>query len=175
MTGLVEGLLVLARADAGHLLLEVGEVSVKSLREALEEVLRLLPGGERVTLTCAAPGGAKIAGDRLLLAMAVRNLVENALVHAPVGSVRVHLAAPPKGGLELVVEDRGPGIPAAVLALLRSEAPASRRNGQAGLGLSIARAVVESHGGRLVLENRPDAGCQAVIWLPGLEADSTPV
>jgi signal transduction histidine kinase len=133
----------------------------------------LLPGRERVTLTCTAPDDLKIKGDGLLLALAVRNLVENALVHCGDGAVQVGIDADGSGGLRLTITDQGPGIPAEVLANFCGKPSdshlAARSNGRTGLGLSIADAVVEAHGGRLVLENRPNAGGLAAISLPALQ------
>jgi len=171
MTGLVEGLLVLARADAGHLLSDVSEMSAAELLAAVCEVIDPLPGRERVTITRTASENVKILGDGLLLAIAVRNLVENSLSYAPDGPVELRIATSPDDQLELVVEDRGPGVPAEVLAAFEEKGssgriPARSNAGKAGLGLSITRAVVESHGGEFRLENLPESGCKATVRLP---------
>jgi len=176
MTGLVEGLLVLARADAGHLLSEVSEVSVAALEATLREVTRQLPHQQRLAITCTAPQTMKVLGDSLLLAIAVRNLIENSLCYAPQGSVHLRISSPAGDVLELSVEDDGPGIPPEVLAAFDANASPNgvarqtSANGK-GLGLSIARAVVESHGGELCLRNRPKSGCVAVIRLRSMLAD----
>ncbi len=170
MTGLVEGLLILARAQAGQLLSGVGEVPAAAVRGAIENSLRLLPRYEQVRLTAALPEQATIRGDPLLLALAVRNLVENALNYGPESPVQVDLTCPPGERLRVAVRDTGPGIPPEVLGQQRAAGsngtPVRRGNGEFGLGLSIARAVVEAHGGRLALANQADAGCLAVISLP---------
>ena len=175
MTGVVEGLLVLTRARAGHLLLGAGKVALPQLRQALADAIRLLPGRERVVLTCTAPDELELAGDALLLALAVRNLVENALVHAPEGPVHVRLSVERRGELRCDVADHGPGIPAAVLVgrngAAGGESAAGR--GGVGLGLSIAHAVVEAHAGRLVLANQPGAGGLATVFLPVHGGDPT--
>lgn len=173
MTGLVEGLLVLARADAGHLLLGAGEFSTAELETAVMEVIQLLPSRERVTLICTADGTLKLIGDGLLLAMAVRNLVENALLYAPVQPVEVRIDANGRGGLQVTVSDHGPGLPIDVLTHFRQASAGIPRqtgsSGSSGLGLSIARAVVEAHGGQLSLANRTDTGCLATISLPAAQ------
>jgi signal transduction histidine kinase len=170
MTGLVDGLLILARAEAGHLLIDAGEASVASLEKAVVDLTSLLPGRERLTLSRTAPPETRFTGDGLLLALAVRNLVENALVHAPAGPVQVHIDADSSGGLRLAVSDCGPGISDAVLARFDGKQTRPDRlvrdNGSASFGLAITRAVVEAHGGRLTLANRPEAGCLAEISLP---------
>jgi two-component system OmpR family sensor kinase len=169
MTGVVEGLLVLTRARAGHLLLGAGTVVLSDLRQSLVEVVRLLPGHERVEFTCTAPDETEIVADILLLTLAVRNLVENALIHTPEGPIRLRLSSTLMGDeLRCEVEDQGPGVPATVLQEHNSTVaePTPPRTGGTGLGLRIARAVVEAHAGRLVLENRPGAGHLATIYLP---------
>ena len=71
----------------------------------------------------------------------------------------------------LQVEDCGPGIPDDRLAAMtepfvRGEASRSRSTGGTGLGLTLARAIAEQHGGTLVLTNRPEGGLSAEIRLP---------
>jgi signal transduction histidine kinase len=172
MTGLVEGLLLLARARAGHLLLGATRVPLAALHEAIGDALDVLPGRERVNLEWLADAEQGFTGDGLLVALAVRNLVENALIHAPDSRVDVRAEAA-GGGLGVTVRDTGPGVPAAVLDEFRrsgGQMPA-RPNGRPGLGLSIARAVVEAHRGRLTLENVPEGGCRATLWLPTTAGD----
>ncbi len=98
----------------------------------------------------------------------VRNLVSNALRYG--GSAKVELL---KDGAEAVIriEDEGPGIPQDRIAdmlepFIRGEASRNRATGGAGLGLTIARAVAERHGGRLVLANRDGGGLRAELRLP---------
>jgi signal transduction histidine kinase len=166
MTGLVEGLLVLARARAGHLLMGASEVSVAGLSQAIDEVVRLLPGRERVAVE-ACEDEAHVLGDGLLLALAVRNLVENALVHTASATVAVRLEVPAKQTLRVIVADRGPGLPEEILRKYEGGGPsAGQPEGKTGLGLAITQVVVEAHRGRLELRNRPGEGAEAVIALP---------
>ena len=127
MTGTVEGLLILSRADAGHLLLEASEVTVASLSETVSEVVRQLHTDGRVTFECSAPNTTKILGDSLLLAIAVRNLVENSLRYAPEGSIDIRVANCREGSLEIRVEDQGPGIPLEVLRTYNAKGSDERR------------------------------------------------
>jgi signal transduction histidine kinase len=105
----------------------------------------------------------------------VRNLVENALLHGR-GPVSVDIGPQAGGGVRLTVADGGPGIPTDLLADFngrrgKAALPVPYK-GRAGLGLSIARAIVEAHGGKLALTNRPGAGCLAEIVLPAARAGS---
>ena len=102
------------------------------------------------------------------LRRALRNLIGNALRYA--GEAEVSLLRE-SGGAVLRVDDRGPGIPPERIAdmmepFTRGEASRNRETGGAGLGLTLARAIAEQHGGELVLENRPDGGLRAEIRLP---------
>ncbi len=101
----------------------------------------------------------EISGDAGLISQALVNLVENALRHTPEGSRVVIEAAAGPDGARLTVADDGPGVPAeeranVVRRLYRLER--SRTTPGAGLGLALASAVAELHGGRLELgDNLP--------------------
>ena len=103
-----------------------------------------------------------------LLRRAVRNLIENAVKYG--GAARV--AVRPLGDqVAIEVSDGGPGIPEAEMEnvqepFYRLEASRSRETGGSGLGLTLARAAAQAHGGRLELENRPEGGLLARILLP---------
>jgi signal transduction histidine kinase len=102
------------------------------------------------------------------LRRALRNLISNALRYG--GTAQVELAED-RGMAILRVDDRGPGIPAdRIDAMLepftRGEASRNRETGGAGLGLTLARAIAEQHGGALVLANRSKGGLRAEIRLP---------
>jgi signal transduction histidine kinase len=98
----------------------------------------------------------------------LRNLISNAVRYG--GGAEVTLARTSDEAV-LCVVDRGPGIPAdRIEAMLepftRGEASRNRDTGGAGLGLTLARAIAEQHGGRLVLANRPGGGLAAELRLP---------
>jgi len=101
------------------------------------------------------------------LKRAVRNLIENALRYA--GTASVSLLTSPTS-IDIVVEDQGPGIPAAELEQVfapfyRLEQSRNRQTGGVGLGLSIARAIARHHGGDILLApNNP--GLRATVTLP---------
>jgi hypothetical protein len=99
-----------------------------------------------------------VEGDRELLAQAVINLLENALRHTPDGTA-VRLTARKQGSTACIeVADNGPGVPATELANITkrfARLECSRNTAGHGLGLSLVSAVVELHGGKLVLT---DAG-----------------
>lgn len=118
--------------------------------------------------------------DRLTVAMrptlikrAIRNLIENALKYGQRARLRVRQ----DGELAIVeVDDDGPGIPPDEIERMfepftRLDASRNRETGGAGLGLALARAIVQAHGGTLALANREGGGLRATLALP-LEARS---
>lgn len=109
------------------------------------------------------------------LRRALRNLISNAVRYG--GSADVSLT---RSGRDIIlrVDDNGPGIPAErIEAMLepftRGEVSRNRDTGGAGLGLTLARAIAEQHGGRLELSNRPEGGLKAEIILPGISSAAT--
>ncbi len=102
------------------------------------------------------------------LRRALRNLIDNAVRYG--GSARVSLDRT-EGHPTIVVEDDGPGIPETDIAQMmdpftRGDPSRNTRTGGAGLGLALARAIAEQHGGSLTLSNRPEGGLRAEISLP---------
>jgi signal transduction histidine kinase len=114
--------------------------------------------------------GLHVSGDPDRLRQVVRNLVENAERHAPGAPVVLRAAAAgPGGGVRLEVEDRGPGIApdeAARVFERFARADHSRTVPGAGLGLAIARSIVELHGGTIHAEPVVPHGCRMVVDLP---------
>ena len=103
------------------------------------------------------------------LRRALRNLIDNAVRYG--GSARVSLDRA-EGRSTIVVEDNGPGIPEADIAgmmdpFTRGDPSRNTVTGGAGLGLALAPAIAEQHGGSLTLRNRPEGGLRAELSLPG--------
>lgn len=112
--------------------------------------------------------GAKLRARPIALRRALTNLVENALKYGR--EVEVELAET-RANATIAVSDRGPGIPAddlhkVVIPFYRVESSRNRDTGGAGLGLAIAKDIVEGHGGELLLDNREGGGLVATIRLP---------
>jgi len=169
LTGLVDDLFELARIDSGTLTLELREAELDGLvRSCLQGVeaeararhVRLKASVDAsVTARCAPE---KV--ERILL-----NLLTNALRHTPSdGSVAVFVEEE-RDEVRVVVEDTGDGLSAESLRRMferfwRGDPARSSRS--AGLGLAIARGLVEAHGGRIWAENCPDGGARVSFTLP---------
>ncbi|MFL0354970.1 sensor histidine kinase [Erythrobacter sp. GH1-10] len=166
--------------------------SIEDITATLDDILtlsrvgRLHTGGEAVDLGALALGvvgefedleqPVGIADPPRIVAKvhvtwikrALRNLVSNAVRYG--GSASVSLASE-DGTAVLRVEDKGPGIPADRIAdmlepFTRGEGSRNRATGGAGLGLTLARAIAEQHGGTLKLENRAEGGLRAELRIP---------
>jgi two-component system OmpR family sensor kinase len=162
MTALVEGLLMLARADAGKLDLRHEAVDLKQVTADAVSQLRPLADGLGITVaTKLVP--AQVQGDAGRLGQVVSNLVANAIrYNRPGGQVRVRLEAN-DGDVVLKVEDTGYGIPDAdqphiFERFYRVSKDRSRLSGGSGLGLAISKSIVEAHGGAIAFTSAVDQG-----------------
>ncbi len=134
---------------------------------ALLEALRSDQAALGRVLRIEGPAAAPCVGVASLLKRALANLIDNAALYGGSATVRVEDSP---AQLVLHVLDAGPGIAAADLERVfepfyRLEASRSRATGGTGLGLGIARNIARTHGGDLVLRNRPEGGLDAVLTL----------
>ena len=140
--------------------------------EVTQRVLELIaPRAELhgVRIVChVEPGLPTIEGDPSQLHQVLYNLLINALEVAPVGTdVTVRLRAEPSDvpGVVITVEDAGAGLPNELGDRIFEPFVSTKETGM-GLGLSICRRVIESHGGTIHAENRPQGGARFVVRLP---------
>jgi signal transduction histidine kinase len=166
MRRLVADLLLLARADAGrvapHAPVDVSTV----VADAAAELEPVADGHE---ISVSAPSGMVIMGARDELHRLILNLMENALRHTDPGTAVEAQVTREDGAVVLAVEDDGPGIPDELhdRVFERFYRGSSDRGGSSGLGLSIVRAVAESHHGSVRLEPPLDGrGARFVVRLP---------
>ncbi|MGH2471220.1 MAG: ATP-binding protein [Candidatus Limnocylindria bacterium] len=170
MSRLVDGLLVLARVDAG-VAVERRPVDLRAV--AAEEARRVRPPGrardETQGVQVTAQGSALVSGDPEALGRAIRILLDNAFRHgsAPIGiTITNH-----DGRIRLEVRDAGPGLPpgSAERVFERFYRADPARSGEGtGLGLSIARAIVQAHGGAIRATTADGGGAVLTIELPAL-------
>jgi signal transduction histidine kinase len=166
LSRMVQALLLLAEIDERRLALRPGQIDLASWLQQHVEVYA--PSFDEKGIEVAAQSEAlAIEGDRVLLDRIVANLLDNALSHAPAGS-RVEIrAARRDGGVAITVDDAGPGIAEAERERVFDRfARLSSATGQGhGLGLALARAIAELHGGRLRASRSPLGGARFELWL----------
>ena len=163
---LVNQLLVLARADAGQTL-RTEAIPVRALVEDVCRQARLL--APHTPLRGEAPADVRVQGDRDALKQVLLILLDNALVHTPAGTTVALTASATPEQVAFSVFDSGPGIAADVLPHIFERfyrGQASRTGRSAGLGLAIARELVEAQGGTITVESTPGQGAVFTATLP---------
>ena len=172
LTALVQGLLVLARADEGALGVTRRPVDLDDL--VVSETARLRgvarPDGRgSLAVDATAVGPARVDGDEGLLGQVVHNLVANAARHA---DTRVAVALDERDGRAvLTVDDDGAGVAEAdrervFERFVRLDEARARDSGGSGLGLAIVREIVRVHGGSVSITTSPLGGARFVVDLP---------
>jgi heavy metal sensor kinase len=169
MRKLIESLLALARFDAGQEVLKQLRFDLAKVIDGCVEMVQPLADEHGVKIIVAARP-LEITGDSERLAQVVTNLLTNAIQYnQPGGEVRVRLES--QNGLAvLTVVDTGRGIAAEDLTRVFGRfyrADQSRTGaGNAGLGLAIAKAIVEAHGGTIEVASKENAGTTFTVRLP---------
>lgn len=171
MSRMVEDLLFLARSDSAALPLHREAVAAGPFLAEIAQRAELLLRERGCSLVVELPVEGLLEANPARLEQAVMAVVDNAAKYGcPGGEVR--LTASDEGeGLRLEISDDGPGIPEADLdrvfeRFYRPDKARSRAFGGAGLGLSIAKTVVEAHGGSIRAESRPGGGTKVSLLLP---------
>lgn len=166
---LVAQLLDLSRLESGAVPLQVTTFSVRELLEDVADQARLAADGVPVDVD-VAPADLSLRADPERVHQVVANLVENAQRFAPRGTaVSIH-ARPGNGSVDITVVDLGPGIPASDVdrvfeRFYRADRSRSSQGGGAGLGLAIAKWIVDMHEGRISCDPTSE-GCRMRVRLP---------
>jgi signal transduction histidine kinase len=157
LQSMVDELLDLARIQGGRVELQRKPTPPEALVQAAVD----------------AYGGAALV-DRERVQLVLSNLLSNALRHAPAGSTITVGARADDGRVRLEVTDRGPGVPPEYRQSVFEKffrVPGTASSG-AGIGLSIAKKIVEAHGGEIGVESAPGQGCTFWFTVPAATAGS---
>ena len=164
---LVDDLFLLSRIEAGRLDLTREHIDLTEVAEGAVEAVGALAERRGVTVRTTADRPAPVVADEMAITRVVRNLIDNAVRHSPDGGdVVVEVAADPGGGATVRVCDQGSGFDPSMRAAAfdRFVTADPSRSGGAGLGLAIARGIVEAHGGSIVIEDGP--GGRVAVRVP---------
>jgi len=170
LTRLVDDLLNLARADAGHVSLRVEEFYMNDL---LAECCRAFHGAanaKKIDLQCMCSGDVGFRGDPELIRRLALNLLDNAIRHTPEGGKIVVQLETLGSELRIRVADTGIGIPPEAVPHIferfyRGDQARTRQSGGFGLGLSIVKWIAESHQGAVDFTSEPGAGTTFTVLL----------
>jgi heavy metal sensor kinase len=168
---LVEGLLLLSRADAGVLRMDRQPVDLAALVAEVGDYAQVLAEAQGVALEFKSVAPITIQGDREHLRRLLLNLVDNGIKYTPAGG-RVTLTLQRDGGwAALRVADTGIGMGPEELERMFERfyrAPEAVEQGKegSGLGLCIARSIAEAHDGRIHVESSPGQGSSFTVFLP---------
>ena len=171
---LVTQLLDLSRLESGAVPLQRQSFELRPLLDGAADETRLRTVGVDVTVTVDPPG-ATADGDPERVHQVVANLLDNAVRHSPAGGTVDVRAIGGRAGVTIEVCDEGPGISEDERSKVferfyRADSARSSKDGGAGLGLAIARWIVDLHGGDIRVETRQPHGCRMVVELPAARA-----
>src|SRR5437588_6906466 len=180
----IEGLVEMARIEAGEIHLRRRWGSVEEIvAAALERAAPLTRGHE--VLARMDEGLPAVRVDARAVTEVVYTLLDNAAKYSPAETrIEVRAESTGDGLIRLSVEDEGPGIPPELRERVFDKFFRAMRDGDAGarqpsgtgMGLAIARGIVEAHGGRIWIEEAPGArGCRVVVALPVGDEEETAI
>jgi signal transduction histidine kinase/CHASE3 domain sensor protein len=170
MQRLIADLLDVTRLEGGKQLpIEPAPLDVQSLFEETYELFKSQAATGSITLQCHAPKDVPpVYADRHRVLQVLSNLIGNAMKFTPPGGMITCRAEPEDGKVRISVADTGPGIPGENLGDIFNPYWQAKRTARlgAGLGLPIAKGIVESHGGRIWVESEPGKGTKFLFTLP---------
>lgn len=171
---LINDLFELAQLDAGGLHMDFASHSLTDLVSDTLESFGALAEQREIALNGDVGGDIDpVVMCAAKMGRVLSNLVSNALQYTPAGGEVAVLAERVTDGVQIVISDTGPGfieedLPKIFEKFYRGEEARSRATGGAGLGLAIARGIVEAHTGRIWAENKPTGGAKITIQLPNV-------
>ena len=172
LTKLIADLRDLTLAESGKLKLEIEPTNLAELVQRRVSQVDVIAREKNITLkTDIAKGLPQVKVDGRRIEQVVANLLDNALNHTPSGGTVTVIVGPGEQDILVSVIDTGEGIPAEHLPYVferfyKVDDARSRKSGGAGLGLAIAKQMVELHGGRIWVESEVDKGSTFSFTLP---------
>ncbi len=170
MKQLIEKLLFLARADKNQLTLKKEPFVIDHLLEEIATQSRLLDTGHNISHRMTT-GSLELFADRSYIKQALRVFVDNSIKYTPAGGTIEILGSQTKKHAIITVADTGIGIPQEDIPLVfdrfyRSDKSRNKESGGHGLGLSIAKWIIDSHNGKIKVESTAGKGTKVSVHLP---------
>lgn len=171
LSGMVEDLRTLSLAEAGEMTFEPRPYSIVGLMEEIAAAYAPIAKAKSIDIQVISDDLGEISLDPDRMTQVLRNLMENALRFTPRGG-QITLSAKRSldNSLEIRVQDTGPGVDPEKLEFLfdrfyKGDQSRQREEGSSGLGLAIAKSIVEAHGGTIRAESAPGKGMTFIIQL----------
>jgi signal transduction histidine kinase len=170
---LVEDLLLTAQASAGNLALEQGELNIAAIIDQAVQASGPVAAARDIELTYSTESLPPANGDRLRIGQVIDNLVSNALKFTPAGGTVEVRAYPHGSAVRIEVADTGMGISEDEQTQLferffRTARAQEEAIPGVGLGLSISKAIIEGHNGRISVRSVEGVGTTFVVDLPAI-------
>jgi signal transduction histidine kinase len=170
---LLEALMDIAEAENGAMRLALEPLPVRELFDRTVELYADLAEEKGIALRIDCPADLRVRADRSRIGQVLANLVDNAIKYTPSGGTVELLARRDGPEVLLTVSDTGIGIPPRDIhrvwdRLFRGDESRSERG--LGLGLSLVKAIVQAHNGRVSVESDPGRGSRFRLWLPAAPA-----
>lgn len=172
LTLLIDDLLLLAKLDAGRIVLNLQPAALRLAAQEVVEDLTPRAREREMTIDNTLPPGLIAQADTERLRQVLSNLIDNAIKYGrPAGKITLSGKALDEKRVEICVQDDGPGISAEARARIferfyRADKARSREQGGTGLGLAIVKHVVQRHGGDVRVESEPGQGASFFFTLP---------
>ncbi|HEX8197562.1 MAG TPA: ATP-binding protein [Pyrinomonadaceae bacterium] len=169
---LIDDLQDMALAEAGQLALKTERISVgNEVRSAINSLKTRIDEGKLEIKVEIPKDCPDVLVDSKRFGQVLRNLLNNAITHSPVGGTIKIQAAQINSHVEIMIEDTGYGISPNALPLVferfyRADASRNRATGGSGLGLAIVKQIVEAHGGATRIESQINKGTKIFFTLP---------
>jgi two-component system phosphate regulon sensor histidine kinase PhoR len=170
MAQLVQELLELTRIESGRAPLQKVNLNPGEILQAAAERMRLQADRAGLAMNVITPAGLpSVKVDRGRIEQVLVNILHNAVKFTPAGGRIQAEVQGSDGGVIFSIRDTGPGIPEEDLERIFErfyKRDKARSGGGTGLGLSVAKRIVEAHGGRIWAESQPGAGSVFYFYIP---------
>jgi signal transduction histidine kinase len=169
MNQLIQDLLEVKRIESGRLTIEKRDIDPSAVIQEALDILKPIAAASSLSLESdIAPGTPRISVDPPRIQQVLSNLVGNAIKFTPAGGQIILRATPGENEAHFVVADTGPGIAPDQLPHIFGRFYQGKRTDRRGigLGLAIAKGIVEAHGGRIWVESQLGAGSSFFFTVP---------
>jgi heavy metal sensor kinase len=167
---IVENLLILARFDSREVRLELSKLELAPLVGELGRDLSAVAAGKQVAVSVSLPDdGLEVYADKDQLRRALLNILDNAIKYSGAGDRVTLEAGRERGGVAVRISDTGQGIPETDMPHIFKRfyrADASRTSAGFGLGLAIAKSIIDAHGAEIAVKSSPGSGSVFTVFFP---------